>query len=378
MPILYPQEPCTIEITNHRIDRNKATCIIKAFDRQHANRDLIEDLKWLNHNLDQVIQQERSTLPTTTNTTFTTSSCSSDSSDSSSTPDGDEQVEEEEEEEEEKENQSVDTAKSSPSFNNDNITTHIRLSDPKLEKISLFHCELLNLMVKCNQCNDIINVKLLANQAEEQQLDCLTCHQKLKAEFISDFVHQGTVSLGTLRLTGCVAYDMLASQFKATCGQCMADLNELIVIAPHDLPQITHCQSCQSKTTAKLHDFQFMQIKSRDEGLFFDDPLTMMLLSRKKDTDDSEPLSEQGVCRHDQSKHWFRFNCCKKVYPCVECHDGHEQHLSDIPTHSICGQCSREHVLIRSGKPSTCCEHVVSKEVEGVRKLDPMHRQVLV
>ncbi|KAI8889244.1 hypothetical protein K501DRAFT_329328 [Backusella circina FSU 941] len=307
MPVLYPQEPCTIEIANDAFDQEKATCIIKAFNRQHKNRDLIEDLKWLNHNLDQVIQQEQLKSPTDNN------DC----------------IQQQQEEEEINEKQTVDPINTSSDLNNHatTTTTYIRLVRPKLEKISLFHCILLDLMVKCNQCNDILDVKLLADHPEQKQLECLTCHQQLKAKFLSDVVHQGTVSLGTLKLTGCMAYDMLSSQFKATCGQCMADLNDLIVIAPHDLPYITHCQSCQSKMTAKLSDFQFMQMNGHDEKLFLDEPMTMMmLLDRKKN---EEEVDDGG----------------------------------------------QESVMVQSEKPCTYCDHMMSKEGEGVKKLDPMHRQ---
>lgn len=48
-------------------------------------------------------------------------------------------------------------------------------------------------------------------------------------------------------------------------------------------------------------------------------------------------------CSHyKQSHRLFRFDCCRKIYPCLRCHDDQEDHKSVYASSMICGFCKKQ------------------------------------
>ena len=54
-------------------------------------------------------------------------------------------------------------------------------------------------------------------------------------------------------------------------------------------------------------------------------------------------LPDKGTCKHyKKSTRWFRFECCKSLYPCDICHDEESGHKHEEALKMVCGFCSKE------------------------------------
>lgn len=63
-----------------------------------------------------------------------------------------------------------------------------------------------------------------------------------------------------------------------------------------------------------------------------------------------EPLPDTGVCKHyKHSQRWFRFPCCGQAFPCDACHDSQADHPYEWASRMICGFCSYEQPVNKSG-----------------------------
>jgi uncharacterized CHY-type Zn-finger protein len=168
----------------------------------------------------------------------------------------------------------------------------------------------------------------------------------------------------------------------------MADMTSTVRLSPHDPPRTFNCFSCHTKMTCGLGNYRFVKIGSEGgERLVANEEQVMKLKKKKKSKEDpltiGEPLPDQGTCSHyRKSKRWFRFSCCNKLYPCDNCHDGHEDHHVEFAKKHVCGLCSREQNIV-SGKPCICgheFEKAPQKQAfweggKGVRNKSAMSRK---
>ncbi|KAI7864139.1 hypothetical protein BDF14DRAFT_1261943 [Spinellus fusiger] len=269
----------------------------------------------------------------------------------------------------------------------------IRLINPQLKNVSLFHCISLRLIVKCARCSDTTEIEniLPENESPHQQkkerwTTCSTCSSILGVKFIGDLMHENATIAGYLQLAGCTPFDILHSSFLGTCCKCMEDIQSPVRMAPNHQPISLFCFHCHTKMTICLGDYKFVAIGEGGERLKADQQQVMKLKSKKKTKEDlltvGQPLPHQGTCQHyKKSKRWFRFSCCHRLYMCDHCHDAQQDHPYELAKRHVCGLCSREQPI----GPMCPCGHVFERDHQrsafweggqGIRDKTAMSRKV--
>ncbi|KAG0031924.1 hypothetical protein BGZ81_000273 [Podila clonocystis] len=279
----------------------------------------------------------------------------------------------------------------------------IRMPDLKLDHISLLYCRSLNLLVRCNRCKSLIDLpELTPDDGQDIKIDkrkwktCDTCQSLLGGHFRSEYIHIQSKTIGYLDLAGCVAYDLLPSNFVPTCSECdqvltsnsegtnTSFLTSSASSAPttasptgfrqkvgRGMSATANCRKCHVRMTFTMEgEIKFVKLSPGDlmrasSSTLEQLPLKKKLLKNKNkqgievELKVGEPLPRKGACDHyKKSRRWFRFPCCSKVYPCHLCHDEMEtSHESEYAKRMICGHCSREQIV--SDKPCVCGESPV-------------------
>ncbi|KAG0226882.1 hypothetical protein BGW41_004059 [Actinomortierella wolfii] len=282
----------------------------------------------------------------------------------------------------------------------------IRMPDIILEHISLLHCTLLNLLVRCNRCKSLIDIPNLkpdkqhdasstatsmesdlggasslttqrqsASKNKQIWKNCDTCLSPLGAHFRPDFIHMNSRTLGYLDLAGCTAYDILPSTFVPTCDGCDHVLGADVPGGAIGFRQqvgrgmsaTANCRNCHLRLVFSLEgQVRFVKLAPGDLLQVDSQTLEQLPLKKKKGKGGTlttmyeeaikvgEPLPKKGACEHyKKSRRWFRFPCCSKVYPCHLCHDEKESsHEAEFAKRMICGNCAREQPI--SDKPCQC------------------------
>ncbi|KAF7729141.1 hypothetical protein EC973_004909 [Apophysomyces ossiformis] len=245
--------------------------------------------------------------------------------------------------------------------------TEIRFSEIRLDKVALFRCKSLHLVVKCARCKDTVDVENVLPEEttgskspkRERWLTCPKCSAIMGIKFLGELVHENASAMGVLQCAGCSPFDILPSLYVGTCAQCLEDMQTPLRLAPHDQPSSIHCFSCHSKMTICLGSYRFVRVGHGGERLQADAEQVMKLKKKKSHRQKEEmltigqPLPNQGTCSHyRKSKRWFRFPCCNKLYACDVCHDEKEDHVAEMARRHVCGQCSREQAI--TSKPCVC------------------------
>jgi CHY zinc finger len=227
--------------------------------------------------------------------------------------------------------------------------TEIRFPDLRLENIALLRCVRMFLMVKCNRCNNTVEIENIvpdqaavdsaSNGSEKNQrwLPCPTCSTLIGALFKGNYLHANAVTLGLLQLASCTPFDLLPSTYIATCTNCM-EPHIPIKLTVHDQPKSTVCRNCHSKMSIGIPSSQFVRIGSGTGSKeLHADPNAVLQLKRKKQPKQElglvvgQPLPHQGACDHyRKSRRWFRFSCCNRIHPCDRCHDDKEDHKVEV------------------------------------------------
>ncbi|KAL1920992.1 uncharacterized protein VTP21DRAFT_11627 [Calcarisporiella thermophila] len=260
--------------------------------------------------------------------------------------------------------------------------TELRLTNIMMQNIALLQCTLLNLVVRCARCkstNEVSGItpdkaspavgnvasrKAPSAQASEKSgrwTTCSTCTSLIGVKYLSDFIHQNSISLGLLQLAGCTPFDLLPSTYVPTCSNCNTTSNS----APFKNPSrgqastIT-CRECHEKMTLTVDEIRFVRQGSERLMLGEEGEQLLKLKAKKKTKQElgivmGQPLPNKGTCKHyKKSYRWLRFGgCCNKVYPCDICHDEAEDHTNEFANRMICGFCSREQPY--SQKPCASC-----------------------
>ncbi|CAO3702829.1 unnamed protein product [Rhizopus stolonifer] len=423
VPLLYPLEPCTIEIESKKLDDTRKSWVQYGFDQHNRETSLFEKLNWMNRHLQTWLttpvkmEEKKSTLSISAPSFVPASAPLASSSvfvppkeevrknkvivvndpsylidDQESNEHSSEHSSDDDSEDYSDDDSDASNQASLPAIPPTNIKrgTEIRLVEPTLDNISLFRCTSLHLIVRCARCKNTTAIENIQPQQEdnkERWMCCPTCSSVMGVKFFAELVHQGSLSLGLVQLAGCSMYEILRSQFMATCAQCMADMPHSL--ATFDSPRKLACLSCHAKITIGLGEHcRLVKLGDGGERLVADEKQVMMKLKRKKRRQEDglvvgEPLSDQGICSHyRKSKRWFRFPCCQKLYACDICHDSHEDHSYELARRHVCGLCSREQSIV-IGK-ACVCGHEFEKTVhkgafweggKGVRNKDVMSRK---
>lgn len=244
----------------------------------------------------------------------------------------------------------------------DNQERGTAISFPFMELygIELLEVVTLNITVKCERCRDVTEVKGLKDGVENSE-SCRKCASQLSIRFRKDLVHAHAVRAGFLDLEGCVVGDMLPSTFIPTCSNCSTAYPAPGLISVRGETISNVCRTCHQKFTFAIPTVKFLRISSSTTPL-------PPRLRRKKETLGLVPgteLPKRGRCRHyAKSYRWFRFSCCEKVYACDKCHDEAEEHAHEWANRMICGWCSREQNY-RPEDCATCHQSLVGRRGLG-------------
>ncbi|KAL8722289.1 MAG: hypothetical protein Q9225_001194 [Loekoesia sp. 1 TL-2023] len=238
----------------------------------------------------------------------------------------------------------------------------ISLSFPSFElhNIELLELTSLSLSVKCTRCKTSSDVPNL-RPSVPRPASCSKCAQPFSVNYRPELMHPNSTRAGYLDLTGCTVADMLPSTFIPTCSTCSTAVPSPGVVSVRgDASSIAVCRECHSRLAFKIPETKFLLISNTSLH-----PRNLLPLRRKKPPKENlgivagQELPRRGRCRHyAKSYRWFRFSCCGKVYPCDKCHDDAERtHPNEHANRMICGFCGRE----QNYRPEDCgiCRKVV-------------------
>lgn len=233
----------------------------------------------------------------------------------------------------------VPSAVQQQSHNDQQRGTAISFPFIELYGIELMEVSILNVTVKCERCKDITEVKGLKNGVTRSE-SCRKCASTLGISFRRDFIHAHGVRAGFLDLEGCAAVDMLPSTFIPTCSGCSTIYPLPGIVSVQGETTSNICRECHQKFTFKIPQTKFLRISQTDRLPPSSGPRKKKeVLGLVAGTE----LPKRGRCRHyTKSFRWFRFSCCQKVYACDKCHDEGEEHPNEWANRMICGWCSRE------------------------------------
>lgn len=136
-------------------------------------------------------------------------------------------------------------------------------------------------------------------------------------------MHEASNIFGYLDIEGCKVFDVLESEFVASCFGCSVS-NSFNLHPMIGTPVSKNCTQCHQKISCSIQGLQFIKIKVARQP-----PADIQVKKTKKTKDPlmvgikiGFPLPDNGACKHyKRSYRWMRFPCCGRVYPCDKCHD---------------------------------------------------------
>ncbi|WUR02182.1 CHY zinc finger domain-containing protein [Vairimorpha necatrix] len=176
--------------------------------------------------------------------------------------------------------------------------------------IYFFIAKNINIQVNCKKCkksSDLVNSK-----------KC-TCGNLLKCNFIPTL---NSEVLGSLFLDNCTFLHLNPTNFQFNCENCFSNYqsNKIGINTKFRMD----CWKCNNLLSFNLKKLIFVEKKTQTFKI-------------------GSELPQKGACKHyKRSYRWFRFPCCKSVYPCDICHDAENNHQSQFANKMICGFCSKE------------------------------------
>ncbi|KNC96053.1 uncharacterized protein SPPG_08647 [Spizellomyces punctatus DAOM BR117] len=230
--------------------------------------------------------------------------------------------------------------------------TQIRFPDIHLTSISLLECTSLNIAVRCTRCKTSVDVHNLTTTP--RYTPCPQCKTTLGLLYRSEMLHPGSLSIGYIDLDMCIPFDLLPSNYIATCDSCARPQPNghgfKALVRNH--PTTMSCTTCHTKMTLQVDQVKFLTLgnaslppkKSNRIKTAAKDPAQIFI--------PNTPLPKNGTCSHyKKSYRWFRFPCCSKVYPCDICHEEGkaDKHEMAWATRMVCGFCSREQPYTKEG-----------------------------
>lgn len=222
--------------------------------------------------------------------------------------------------------------------------TELVLPRIAMNNLSLVEITSLNLVVKCGRCkhaNEFLNMTSppYGDEARPRSKACERCSLPLAVAYRKEYLHSFSETAGFLDVSGGTFIDMLPSTFLGTCSEC----NEPVLPFKNldfgkNVVQV--CRSCHKKVSLTVDQFRFDVITTGDISASRD---VKAPPSEKLKLQGGQPLPNDGACQHyKKSLRWFRFTCCKRVFPCDRCHDAEAGHPCEPANRMICGKCSKE------------------------------------
>jgi uncharacterized CHY-type Zn-finger protein len=255
----------------------------------------------------------------------------------------------------------------------------IKLTDIKLDNISLALISHFVFFIKCQTCRQVgfeskfiqIDTKLHVYYCGTK---CSKCTSDIYLVFKADFIHINNTTAGSLFSVNAEVVDLLDSTYDASCSNCSGSMFKVKRVGKNG-----ECPTCRKTNLFSYSAKDIVDTYSSTK--FLDD---MVIQYFQKYTIEQEalednlkyiknydkiglvgnPLPDRGTCKHyKESYRWFRFSCCLRRFACPTCHDEVSDHASQQAQLVICGFCSFEQSSINS--LCSKCGKSFNKELTG-------------
>ncbi|QSS57890.1 CHY zinc finger domain-containing protein [Histoplasma capsulatum var. duboisii H88] len=233
----------------------------------------------------------------------------------------------------------------------------VALSFPSMELrgIELLELKALHLTLKCERCKDLLDMKNIKigddgiSIPPKRVESCKKCGNYISLGFRRELMHPSSNRAGYLDLEGCHAVELLPSHFIPTCSECSTTYPALGIVAVRGDDASAVCRGCHHKMRFKIPEVKFLLVSAG--GGTFHTPAKAKKSKEILGIVAGQELPRRGRCSHyGKSYRWFRFSCCLKVFPCDRCHDAATDHPNEHANRMICGFCSREQIY----RPDSC------------------------
>lgn len=183
-------------------------------------------------------------------------------------------------------------------------------ADISKKGICFFAARKLNLQIICKKCKTTTDI--------DESKYC-KCGINLKYTFIPTLDSE---ILGSLFLDNCTFLHMNPTNYQFNCESCFSNYQSHKIGLNEKFKM--DCWKCNNNLSFIIKKLIFLEKKNQVFKI-------------------GTELPEKGTCKHyKKSYRWFRFPCCRSVYPCDICHDDENDHSSIMANNMICGFCSKE------------------------------------
>ncbi|OJD23494.1 hypothetical protein ACJ73_05150 [Blastomyces percursus] len=233
----------------------------------------------------------------------------------------------------------------------------VALSFPSMELrgIELLELKALHLTLKCERCKGLFDIKNIKigddgiSMPPKRVESCKKCGNYLSVGFRRELMHPNSNRAGYLDLEGCLAFELLPSNFIPTCSECSTTYPSPGIVAVQGDDVSAVCRGCHHKMRFKIPEMKFLLVSAG--GGTSHTPAKVKKPKESLGIVAGQELPRRGRCLHyGKSYRWFRFSCCLKVFPCDRCHDAETDHPNEHANRMICGFCSREQIY----RPDSC------------------------
>ncbi|VDP12998.1 unnamed protein product [Soboliphyme baturini] len=223
------------------------------------------------------------------------------------------------------------------------------------ESFGTMTAQKLCFVFQCTHCKT--KLECLLADGVQFSTTCQKCHTEVLARFCACCIHRHSFLLGYVAISGLAIFDLVLpnSSFKLSCFECGDEQRVTGFNVNH--PESRWCSRCHAKINIQLACLKF---KHANKAIDLErKPGEKSKVKQRTEQiivkEEGKPLPDFGTCSHyKKSFRWFRFPCCKKIYPCDLCHEKNEDHEMTLANRVICGFCSKEQAY-GVGKACTFC-----------------------
>ena len=139
----------------------------------------------------------------------------------------------------------------------------ISLSFPSLELygIELLELASLSITIKCERCKDTMDINNLRDKVQKSE-SCKKCAMPLSVSYRRELMHTNSVRAGYLDLEGCTVVDMLPSNFLPTCSECSTTYASPGVVSVRGESSMAVCRECHRKMSMPQRHVPHHNIKA--------------------------------------------------------------------------------------------------------------------
>lgn len=222
--------------------------------------------------------------------------------------------------------------------------TEVTFPDLQLWHIAICEITRLNFVLQCGRCKHPQEFRDLesgeyAQSGPAVSVPCDKCALPLGAAFRKEFLHAFCSTAGYLDLANGKALDLLPCRFVGVCERC-GETSPQFSELDYGHAASMNCLHCHQKLTIKVGSFRLTVVSTNTLPA---EKLVRSAGPERLRLQGGQPLPDNGRCKHyRRSMRWFRFSCCKRVFPCDRCHNEQASHPAEPAQRMICGTCSRE------------------------------------